>query len=170
MPFVQGIQVELITCNPVSLILTYHIIGNPEALKIPPPSNKPQPQDNLWQHTCCEAFIGNTSDTSYHEWNLSPSGNWQVYSFTGYRANQQRLNVTAPVIHTNIGQDHLTITTYIPNSWLTNPYPTPTKLTMGLSVVLADRYGSLYYWALQCPPGKPDFHNRDSWIGYINRG
>ena len=35
-------------------------------------------------------------------------------------------------------------------------------LSVGLCAVIEDARGSLSYWALKHPPGKPDFHQRDA--------
>jgi hypothetical protein len=39
------------------------------------------------------------------------------------------------------------------------PHDAPWRL--GLSAVIEDTRGSLSYWALAHPPGKPDFHHAD---------
>ena len=35
-------------------------------------------------------------------------------------------------------------------------------LSLGLSAVIENLSGSLSYWALKHPPGKPDFHHADA--------
>ena len=35
------------------------------------------------------------------------------------------------------------------------------RLSVGLSAVIEDLDGSLSYWSLKHPPGKPDFHHAD---------
>ena len=42
------------------------------------------------------------------------------------------------------------------------------SLHMGLSAVLRDRSGKIYYWALQHPPGKPDFHHAAGFAGTLD--
>ena len=41
--------------------------------------------DELWQHTCFEAFVRASSGSEYYEFNFSPSTQWAVYRFTDYR-------------------------------------------------------------------------------------
>ena len=36
------------------------------------------------------------------------------------------------------------------------------RLSLGLSAVIEDDAGTLSYWALRHPPGKPDFHHPDA--------
>ena len=47
--------------------------------------------DGLWRHTCFEAFIAAAVRPEYWEYNLSPSGAWAAYHFTGYRAGMEPL-------------------------------------------------------------------------------
>jgi hypothetical protein len=37
-------------------------------------------------------------------------------------------------------------------------------LQLALSTVIEDARGTLSYWALTHPPGKPDFHHRDAFV------
>src|SRR6185437_8564676 len=41
--------------------------------------------DELWRHTCFEAFVGAALDAGYYELNFSPSKQWAAYWFNGYR-------------------------------------------------------------------------------------
>ena len=46
--------------------------------------------DNLWQHTCCEAFVSAADDgDGYLEFNFSPSGCWAIYQFDAYRVRDE---------------------------------------------------------------------------------
>ena len=51
--------------------LCYQIV-TAAALVLPPPAAAPEFRDNLWQHTCCEAFFAR-ADGSYREYNLQGS-------------------------------------------------------------------------------------------------
>src|SRR5690606_3136184 len=44
-----------------------------------------QRQDDLWESTCFELFIGSLHETSYYELNFSPSYAWNAYHFTSER-------------------------------------------------------------------------------------
>ena len=43
-------------------------------------------QDNLWKHTCFEAFFARPDSEQYWELNVAPSGHWNLYQFDGYRS------------------------------------------------------------------------------------
>ena len=40
--------------------------------------------DDLWRHTCFEAFVGDPAG-GYLELNFAPSSQWAAYRFDGYR-------------------------------------------------------------------------------------
>jgi hypothetical protein len=55
----------------------------------------------------------------------------------------------------------LELSAVIPSALLP-PGPADAPLRIGLSAVIEDRDGSLSYWALRHPHGKPDFHHPDA--------
>jgi len=66
------------------LAVTYIVEGDLDRVRVP----APRPQrfaDRLWRHTCCEIFIARRGLPGYHEFNLSPSGEWAAYAFERYR-------------------------------------------------------------------------------------
>lgn len=60
-----------------SLWLWFRISGVQELL-CPPRAPRPQRCDDLWQHTCLEAFVAESGHEGYWEFNLAPSGHWNV--------------------------------------------------------------------------------------------
>jgi hypothetical protein len=44
--------------------------------------------DELWKHTCFEAFLQPEGSNRYYEINISTSGAWNVYEFQDYRRPQ----------------------------------------------------------------------------------
>ena len=58
------------------------------ALRIPPPRAAAR-RDELWKHTCFEAFVAENAGDGYRELNFAPSGEWAMYSFTGYRPGHE---------------------------------------------------------------------------------
>src|SRR5438045_24619 len=80
---VRAIDVDL-THQPDGFIVRYRLVGAQAELKLPQPQ-PPRRADDLWRTTCFEAFLG-TGDGGYYELNFSPSTEWAVYRFDGYRA------------------------------------------------------------------------------------
>ncbi len=58
----------------------------------------PQQRDELWRRTCCECFARREAEAAYLEFNFSPSGDWAVYRFEGYRRGQSRPELAQPGI------------------------------------------------------------------------
>jgi hypothetical protein len=129
-------------------------------LRIPPP-RPPAKADGLWQHTCFEAFISVKGELAYRELNFSPSGEWAVYHFRGYR---DRLpfaeEEAAPEILMRRVENGLVLDV----SARLPPRLTLQPLQLGLSAVIEDDCGKLSYWALKHPSGKPDFHHPDAFV------
>ena len=132
------------------LRLRYLIEGNPEALRLPPRGLRP-----LWQHTCCEAFVGAPTAAAYREYNFSPSGEWAAYAFVRYRDGGP-VEAPDPGIAVQILDDGFQLTAATPAPEV--------PLRLALTAVVEARDGTLSYWALRHPPGKPDFHHPDGFV------
>ena len=94
----------------------------------------------------------------YREFNFSPSGEWAVYTFHGYRAGGELKPDQGPGIEVRRSSDLLELDVAIPPDVL----PPGRPLRLGLSAVEEDVDGMLSYWALRHPPGRPDFHHPDA--------
>ncbi len=115
--------------------------------------------DELWRHTCCEAFVAGPAAGAYTEFNFSPSGTWAAYQFTSYREGMRPVAVVAdPVIDVRITADRIELDAYIGS----RSVPLADDgLHLGLAVVVEERSGTLSYWALFHPLPRPDFHHAD---------
>src|SRR5688500_19029231 len=71
--------------QPGGLLVTYVLEGDLDRVRVPAP-RAPRFVSRLWQHTCCEVFVARRGSSAYHEFNLSPSGEWAAYAFDGYRS------------------------------------------------------------------------------------
>jgi hypothetical protein len=138
-------------------MLTFCLTGDISDLSIPE-FRSPRTADHLWRHTCFEAFVMTGEGPEYREFNFSPSGEWAVYDFRGYRNGGVLENDLAPGILVHKAMDRLELEAEIDQGLLPHGRP----LRLGLSAVVEDAAGKLSYWALRHPPGKPDFHHRDA--------
>ena len=140
------------TTSAGDLRLAYHLQGGAQ-LRLPPPV-LPGPADDLWQHTCCEAFVAGAADTGYREFNFSPSGAWAVYAFRAYRERLPDWRAgAAPQIRCAPAANDVRLEAVIPRLLL------PAKpARLGLSVVLETVHGEKTYWALAHVAAQPDFH------------
>jgi len=143
-----------------SLLLNYRVNGDLAAVRMPellPPVHT----DNLWRHTCFEAFVG--AGDAYCEYNFSPSGAWAAYQFSGYRTGMQPLKGgRLPNFAFDLLDGDLVLTAQLDLGWMQTPQLL--ALRLGVTAVIEDRSGELSYWALKHPAEKPDFHHADSFI------
>jgi hypothetical protein len=133
--------------------VTYVLAGDMERVRIPAIS-APRRADGLWQHTCCELFIAESAGKGYVEFNFSPSTEWACYGFSSYRKAAADAG-KAPVISVRSSPQSLELCARV-------AIASPRKLVLGLSAVIEQDDGTLSYWALRHPAGKPDFHHRDA--------
>ena len=56
----------------------------------------PGPADELWKHTCFEAFIQPVGSRGYYEFNFSPTRQWAVYRFASYREGMTPMHLAKP--------------------------------------------------------------------------
>lgn len=129
-------------------VLAFTLSG--DAPVIPSPA-LPERTDGLWQSTCFEMFVTGAGE-SYTEFNFSPSTQWAAYGFTGYRTGMNNIPLVAPLIEP-IESGIQVAFDFLPDS--------QSLPRIGLSAVIEERDGTLSYWALAHPPGKPDFHHKD---------
>ena len=69
------------------LVLTYTMYGRITDVRIPCVSSSER-ADNLWLHTCFEAFVS-ADGSAYYELNFSPSTEWALYQFDSYRTGMR---------------------------------------------------------------------------------
>jgi hypothetical protein len=158
------INVKL-TKFPGGLHLSFELRARLDSLVIPPfDSSTAKRTDKLWEHTCFEIFIGSKDRESYREFNLSPSGNWNTYSFNSYRKGM----ITDPAFTSLpfdvrvIPERGLDLTIEIDNSLV----PVTANTLIGISAVLEHSTGIKSYWAIKHPNPTPDFHAKEGWVAF----
>lgn len=156
-PGLTGIDVGASLRPDGELSLTYTLAGDLGKLLIPA-TDVPTRRDGLWRHTCFEVFVMADNGPGYREFNFSPSGDWAAYAFASYRQGGPLVPAPEPAIVCRACDDALMLEVGLSRFAL----PDGLRLRLGLSAVLEDRSGTLSYWALRHPPGKPDFHHIDT--------
>lgn len=154
LPNAGNLAIEVAVSRAASgLTLTYRITGATDCIRLPAPAAA-GPADELWRHTCCEAFVSGANGT-YHEFNFSPTGCWAVYRFTAVRQRDPSYQPSlAPAIDSVADADGLTLTADLPAALL----PAGAEHRLGLTAVIEHADGSLAYWALRHDGPQPDFH------------
>ncbi len=153
---VTGIEVEVVRSHR-KLALTYVVIGRISDLRLAPIAT-PARTDELWKHTCFEAFARASQGGAYHEFNFAPSTQWAAYRFGGYREGMTVASeIAAPRIEVRSDADRLTLQVSLELAGIS----ADAVFRLGLSAVIEETNGRKSYWALAHPPGKPDFHHPD---------
>ena len=123
---------------------------------LPTPSPNPARRLRLWQQTCFELLWGPFQHPNYWELNASPTGDWNVFAFTGYRRGMaEESRITAVELSTQRRPHGLSLSCTVP---ITNlEHPGPYRLTPAAIIRLAD--GQRTFWATHHPDEAPDFHH-----------
>jgi hypothetical protein len=153
-------QIEVEVAHPRAgrLELSYVVTGRIGDLRLPPVVAATR-TDELWRHTCFEAFVQTAPDGTYYEFNFAPSTQWAAYRFDGYRSGMRAAaGIVAPVIDVQSRPDGYVLNAVLDLDGLPDLART-TSWSLGLSALIEDTRGHLSYWALSHPPGKPDFHH-----------
>ncbi|MGA7675368.1 MAG: DOMON-like domain-containing protein [Rhizomicrobium sp.] len=155
---VTHIDVDVARLRPGNLLLHYFVTGKLSDLVLPPVA-APARGDELWLHTCFEAFVRLVPGEAYVEFNFASSRQWAAYRFNFYRSERLvaseigapridvRSNGTSAELQASLELDRL--------------LPSDAAWRLGLSAVIEETSGRKSYWALAHPPGKPDFHHSD---------
>lgn len=163
-PAVSAAKVSAELINNGTLALRYRLDCNPADILLPAPQPAAAAND-LWQHTCCEAFIAALDGLAYREFNFSPSGQWANYCFTDYRARDTAfIATTAPQITIHYRDDGVQLDALLGREML----PAANAWQIGLSIVIESTDGSKSYWALAHCAAQPDFHRRQSFTLTLN--
>jgi hypothetical protein len=144
------------------LYLGYELLGLTKVIAIPAPAAVPVRSDGLWKETCFELFLGLEKSARYWEFNFSPAGHWNVFSFETYRQGmreEQSFTSLPFSVHIHLGALNLSV-----ELDLEKIIPRDQALKVGISVVLRSVTGDCTYWALTHPNKQPDFHRKDGFI------
>jgi hypothetical protein len=154
---VTHLEVAIARPRAPSLTLAYVVTGRIGDLAIPALDVATR-TDELWRHTCFEAFVG--AGVAYYEFNFAPSRHWAAYRFSGYRTGMRVASeIDAPQIAVEWSPARYTLQASLQIDQLL--LPRETTLRLALSAVIEENSGQRSYWALAHPPGKADFHHSD---------
>ena len=156
----RRVEVDVAWPAPGRLRLTYRVEGEVKALRLPPPV-PPQRADELWKHTCLEAFIAPGEGAGYLEFNFSPSTRWAAYRFDAPRQGMRNAEVVeTPRIGLELGDEFFAQTVDVDLSGAEGIDP-DLDWRLALTAIVEQADGATSYWALRHPDGRPDFHHPD---------
>lgn len=143
------------------------ITGDLSLVHFPPAVKKPERKSRLWEDTCLELFMGTRGSPGYWEFNLSPSGHWEVYRFKDYRNEslaKQRLREEAFAelpFRVHRGDQNFSLDLDLDASRILKGEE---PVDMGVCAVIQTQTRNLVYWALVHGSVKPDFHEREGFV------
>jgi hypothetical protein len=163
---VRSLEVQVERAGNGVLHFQYTLDADTSRVRIPE-RKQAGPADELWKHTCFEAFVAGAGETAgaapggYRELNFSPSTEWAVYSFRGYRDGMAPLTMPSPPdIRVETTPSRLRVDARVDARALF----AGARLRVALAAVIEDEHGNISYWALKHAPAKPDFHHPSGFI------
>ncbi len=143
--------------------LHYSLSGEIENILLPPTTANPTRKDELWKGTCFEFFLAIKNQPQYWEFNLSPSGDWNVYHMDAYRRVGFREETSIQQLPFEVwneeGEFHLNTLVDL------HPILPPDQfLEFGITAIIQTIDTNETYWALAHPAPVADFHLRESFI------
>jgi hypothetical protein len=144
------------------LAVHYKLLGNLTEVVIPVPADMPARKNALWEETCFEFFIAARDASRYWEFNLSPSGNWNVFRFAAYRKGMQEDSAFGSLpISVCCRPGVLSLSLEIA---LDEILHRDQALEVGISAVIKYGDGTMRNWSLSHPGLQADFHRRDGFL------
>ncbi len=154
---VRSLRATALVTEQALLSIDFELAGDLSQLRLPVASPS-QRTGELWKHTCFEAFV-TTEGAGYIELNFSPSTQWAVYSFTGYRTGMHPVEL-GDLPHVSVERQTSTVRV----KTLTRLPAAAAAARLGLAAVIEGLDGKVSYWAARHAAGKPDFHHPDAFV------
>jgi hypothetical protein len=164
---IRSLDAVVLRADP-ELTLHYRLVGDVLGLRLAPPRERHMVE--LWRHTCFELFIAIDNQSTYHEFNFAPWGEWCWYGFRGYRdltAASWPNQLRSPAIVVSVTEEKLDLKATIFLRGL-SPAHACFPLRLGVAAVIEPLEGPRSYWALHHPSDKPDFHHADGFALRLN--
>lgn len=148
------------------IVLSYHLQSREsmiaDKVNIPEWPRCADRCDGLWEHTCLECFVARSEENQYWEYNVAPSGSWNVYRFHGYRiGGETTTEIRRPTIESVISGRTWSARIRMQLPVMVHAWKV---LQLGITAVLEHPRGQLSYWALDHETTRPDFHCRKTFL------
>jgi hypothetical protein len=144
------------------LSIEYQLQGDLNSIAIDPLVISPSRQPELWQDTCLEFFIGVPGDRNYWEFNLSPSGEWNVFHLDDYRQGLRDEAAFSSLPFTVERRENSLLLSL--KFDLSKIISLDRDLEVSVTAVIKSTQDAISYWALTHTGKEADFHLRDSFI------
>ena len=143
--------------------IRYVLDANLETVVLPAWSAAPTRRDELWRTTCFEFFLAIENQAQYWEFNMSPSGDWNVYVMDAYRQvgmrEEPRIKRFPFEVQRELGSLSLELAINL------DPIIAREKpIEAGIASIIQTLNRQVTHWALVHPRPEPDFHLRDGFV------
>lgn len=143
--------------------LHYLLAGEIENVLLPSTSVNPGRKDELWKATCFEFFLAIKNRPQYWEFNISPSGHWNVYHMDAYRRVGFREETSIQQLQFEV-RNEASVFNLNAIVDLNTMLQQGQFLEFGITAIIQTKDGNETYWALAHPAPFADFHLRESFI------
>jgi hypothetical protein len=144
------------------LSIEYRLQGQLDETIVPIHTNTPSRKFELWSATCFEFFLGVPGSANYWEFNLSPSGDWNVFGLDDYRQGlRNEVSFTSLPVTIDRSSNSLVLKAKID---LSKIFSIPQDLELSVTTVIESSQHEMSYWALTHTGIEADFHRRDSFV------
>jgi hypothetical protein len=145
------------------LTLRYTLRGKMDEILLPLPSPHAERRDELWRATCFEFFLAIKNQPGYWEFNMSPSGDWNIYHMDAYRriGFREETSIQRLQFEAREQSEAFVVDAILALDPIAQQHE---SLEVGIAAILQTRDGSETYWALRHPAAQADFHLRESFI------
>lgn len=154
---VKDVTVEASRPAPGRLQVRYVVTGNIAAIALPA-LDTPSREDELWRHSCFEAFVRAGAGPDYYEINIAPTYAWAAYKLESYRSALVNADIDTPHVVVEAHADHYEMHVTV------DGLPKDHDWHLNIPVVLEEKDGLKSFWALAHNTGKPDFHHADVFL------
>ena len=145
------------------LTVKFFLSGKIDEILLPDLNPQPGRKYALWLATCFEFFLAFPGQPHYWEFNLSPSGDWNVFRMDSYRQigfREEEL-IQSPRLEIRNDTDCFQLEVVTD---LTPILEQEELLQAGIAAVIKSHDGYETYWALTHLNSQPDFHLRESFL------
>ena len=146
-----------------AVYIRYVLDANLETIVLPAWSAAPTRKDELWKTTCFEFFLAIENKAQYWEFNMSPSGDWNVYVMDAYRQvgmrEETRIKRFPFEVQRELRSLSLELTINL-DSIIAREKP----IEVGIASIIQTLNRPETYWALVHPRPEADFHLREGFV------
>ncbi|HLO13670.1 MAG TPA: DOMON-like domain-containing protein [Anaerolineales bacterium] len=146
------------------IALHYSLTGNLDNIFFPSPSEPPGRKNELWKTTCLEFFLAIQDQPGYWEFNMSPSGDWNVYHMDAYRRVGFTEETSLQCLRFVPNRNEADIFTLEATVDLSPIIEQSQLVEVSVTAIIQTKDGAQSYWALTHPASQADFHLRESFI------